>query len=86
MPEQALASARGATGASQGEGWRLRKDGSRFWALVVIDAVRNDAGELIGFAKITRDISERRADGGAAARKRGAPAGVHRRTARRSCA
>ncbi|HEX5379013.1 MAG TPA: PAS domain S-box protein [Phenylobacterium sp.] len=42
------------------EGWRLRKDGSRFWAHVVIDAIRNDAGELIGFAKITRDITERR--------------------------
>ncbi len=41
------------------EGWRLRKDGSRFWAAVVIDAVRNDKGELIGFAKITRDITER---------------------------
>ena len=42
------------------EGWRLRKDGSRFWAHVVIDAIRNDAGELIGFAKITRDITERK--------------------------
>jgi integrase len=38
----------------------LRKDGSRFWAHVVIDAIRNDAGELIGFAKITRDITERK--------------------------
>ena len=42
------------------EGWRVRKDGSRFWAHVVIDAIRNDAGELIGFAKITRDITERK--------------------------
>jgi PAS domain S-box-containing protein len=41
------------------EGWRVRKDGSRFWANVLITAVRDD-GELIGFAKITRDISERR--------------------------
>jgi C4-dicarboxylate-specific signal transduction histidine kinase len=37
----------------------VRKDGTRFWASVVIDAIRNDAGELIGFAKITRDITER---------------------------
>jgi PAS domain S-box-containing protein len=42
------------------EGWRVRKDGTTFWAHVVIDAVRDDAGELIGFAKITRDITERR--------------------------
>ncbi|KKB77166.1 histidine kinase [Devosia soli] len=41
------------------EGWRLRKDGSRFWASVVIDAIRNEDGELIGFAKITRDVTER---------------------------
>ncbi len=39
------------------EGWRLRKDGTRFWATVVIDPVRAD-GELIGFAKITRDMTE----------------------------
>ena len=43
------------------EGWRVRKDGSRFWAHVVIDAIRDDAGELIGYAKITRDITERKA-------------------------
>src|SRR5262249_19425056 len=43
------------------EGWRLRKDGSRFFATVVLDAIRGDDGELIGFAKITRDITERRA-------------------------
>jgi PAS domain S-box-containing protein len=42
------------------EGWRVRKDGSRFWAHVVIDAIHNDAGELIGFAKITRDATERK--------------------------
>lgn len=60
VPEKALARAR-SHGRFEGEGWRLRKDGSRFWALVVIDSVRDDAGELIGFAKITRDISERRA-------------------------
>jgi PAS domain S-box-containing protein len=41
------------------EGWRVRKDGTRFWALVVIDAVRNEAGKLLGFAKVTRDLTER---------------------------
>jgi PAS domain S-box-containing protein len=60
LPEAALAGAR-RDGRFEGEGWRLRKDGSRFWALAVIDAVRDDAGEVVGFAKITRDISERRA-------------------------
>ncbi|WP_165837073.1 PAS domain S-box protein [Phenylobacterium hankyongense] len=45
----------------EGEGWRMRKDGSRFWASVVIDAICDDDGRHIGFAKITRDISERRA-------------------------
>ena len=38
----------------------MRKDGTRFWAPVVIDAVRDETGELIGFAKVTRDISERK--------------------------
>ncbi len=42
------------------EGWRLRKDGSRFWASVVIDAIRDENGTLIGFAKVTRDLTERR--------------------------
>ena len=42
------------------EGWRLRKDGSRFWANVLITAVSNDEGEHVGFAKVTRDNSERR--------------------------
>ena len=50
----------GTVGRFEAEGWRVRKDGSRFWASVVIDAIR-DGGELIGFAKITRDISERKA-------------------------
>jgi PAS domain S-box-containing protein len=49
------------TGRYEEEGWRVRKDGSFFWASVVIDPIRNDAAELIGFAKITRDISERKA-------------------------
>jgi PAS domain S-box-containing protein len=42
------------------DGWRVRKDGTFFWASVVIDPIRDEAGKLIGFAKITRDISERR--------------------------
>jgi PAS domain S-box-containing protein len=48
-------------GRYEAEGWRVRKDGSRFWASVVVDAIRNDKGALEGFAKITRDISERKA-------------------------
>src|SRR6516164_6879133 len=48
-------------GRVEAEGWRIRKDGSPFWANVVIDAVHDDAGDLIGFAKITRDMTERRA-------------------------
>jgi PAS domain S-box-containing protein len=46
-------------GRFEAEGWRVRRDGSRFWAHVVIDAIR-DGGELVGFAKVTRDITERR--------------------------
>jgi PAS domain S-box-containing protein len=47
-------------GRFEDEGWRLRKDGSRFWANVIITAVRNASGRLIGFSKITRDLTERR--------------------------
>jgi PAS domain S-box-containing protein len=47
-------------GKSEGEGWRVRKDGSRFWAEATIRAVRNERGEIIGFAKIVRDVTERR--------------------------
>ena len=47
-------------GRLETEGWRLRKDGTRFWANVIIDAIRS-GGELVGFAKITRDITDRRA-------------------------
>jgi PAS domain S-box-containing protein len=50
----------GAEGRFEDEGWRLRKDGSRFWANVVITALRGDDGSLIGFAKVTRDLTERR--------------------------
>src|ERR1700712_4016621 len=46
-------------GRYEEEGWRVRKDGSFFWASIVIDAIKED-GRLIGFAKITRDITERR--------------------------
>jgi PAS domain S-box-containing protein len=48
-------------GKFEDEGWRVRKDGSQFWASVVIDPIRNESGELIGFAKITRDITDRKA-------------------------
>jgi PAS domain S-box-containing protein len=48
------------TGSYEEEGWRVRKDGSTFWASVLITALRNRAGELIGFAKVTRDLTERR--------------------------
>jgi PAS domain S-box-containing protein len=48
-------------GRMETEGWRLRKDGSRFWAHVLIDRITGDSGELIGFAKVTRDVTERRA-------------------------
>ena len=47
-------------GRFEAEGWRVRKDGSRFWAHVVIDPIRGDDGALLGFAKITRDITSKR--------------------------
>ncbi|MFZ1138394.1 MAG: PAS domain S-box protein [Candidatus Sulfotelmatobacter sp.] len=46
-------------GRFEDEGWRVRKDGSRFWANVIITAIRDDAGKLIGFGKVTRDFTER---------------------------
>jgi len=60
LPERALQIALD-EGRFEQEGWRVRKDGSQFWAHVVIDAIRSPAGELLGFAKITRDLTERRA-------------------------
>lgn len=48
-------------GRFETDGWRVKKDGSRFWASAIIDTIRNDDGELIGFAKITRDLTEKRA-------------------------
>lgn len=49
-----------AEGRVEDEGWRIRKDGSRFWANVVITALRDDTGKLVGYAKVTRDLTERR--------------------------
>ncbi|MDB5454364.1 MAG: hypothetical protein JWO33_2942 [Caulobacteraceae bacterium] len=59
-PARALGTAL-SEGRFEAEGWRLRKDGSRFWASVIIDPVHDEDGTLIGFAKITRDVSERKA-------------------------
>ncbi len=50
-----------ATGVYEEEGWRIRKDGSRFWANVVITALRKPDGSLAGFAKVTRDLTDKRA-------------------------
>jgi PAS domain S-box-containing protein len=58
LPRRALAIAAKA-GKYETEGWRVRKDGSRFWASVVVDAIRDETGTLIGFAKITRDMTDR---------------------------
>jgi PAS domain S-box-containing protein len=59
LPAQALERAR-TVGRYEQEGWRLRKDGSQFWAHVIIDAVHDASGDLLGFAKVTRDITERK--------------------------
>lgn len=59
LPARGLAAAR-EQGRFEAEGWRIRKDGTPFWAHVVIDAIQDDAGALIGYAKITRDCTERR--------------------------
>jgi len=59
LPGRALETA-GRDGKFEAEGWRVRKDGSRFWAFVVIDPIRDPAGAVIGYAKITRDITERK--------------------------
>ena len=59
LPRRALAIS-AEEGRFEAEGWRVRKDGSRFWANVVIDPIREEDGTLIGFAKVTRDITERR--------------------------
>jgi PAS domain S-box-containing protein len=59
LPQRVLSIA-AQEGRFEGEGWRVRKDGERIWASVVIDPIRDDAGTLIGFAKVTRDVTERR--------------------------
>ena len=59
VPDEFLASAR-LEGHAENEGWRVRKDGTRFWADVVLTALESD-GQIVGFAKITRDMTERRA-------------------------
>ncbi len=87
LPERALETA-AREGKYEAEGWRVRKDGTRFWASVVLDAIRDKHGTLIGFAKITRDITERRADrarpaGSAAAPPARAEDGRHRPSDRR---
>jgi PAS domain S-box-containing protein len=58
LPWRALETAE-REGKFESEGWRVRKDGTRFWAYVVIDPIRDQAGNLIGFAKVTRDLTER---------------------------
>jgi len=47
-------------GTGRDEGWRVRKDGSKFWARVTITAIRDATGKLIGFGKVTRDLTEHR--------------------------
>jgi PAS domain S-box-containing protein len=59
LPERALRQAR-ETGKFEAEGWRVRKDGSRFWAHVVLDSITDEAGQFVGYAKITRDITDKR--------------------------
>ena len=59
LPAGALAIAR-KEGHFQGDGWRVRKDGTRFWVNVVIDPILDSSGELVGYAKITRDLTERK--------------------------
>lgn len=59
LPDHELVVA-SAEGRFEDEGWRLRKDGTRFWANVVITALRTPDGRLVGFAKVTRDLTERR--------------------------
>jgi PAS domain S-box-containing protein len=59
VPQRALETA-AEEGRFEAEGWRVRKDGTRFWASVVIDPIRAEDGQLLGFTKITRDLTERR--------------------------
>ena len=59
VPQRALETA-AREGKFESEGWRVRKDGTKFWAYVIIDPIRDDHGNLVGFAKVTRDLTERR--------------------------
>jgi PAS domain S-box-containing protein len=59
LPDKAIKCAM-EEGRYESEGWRIRKDGTRFWANAVVDAIHDEAGKLVGFAKITRDITEKR--------------------------
>ena len=59
LPAKSLETARN-EGKFESEGWRVRKDGTEFWAHVVIDPIRDDHGAITGYAKVTRDITERR--------------------------
>jgi len=59
LPQRELQEA-ATSGRVEKQGWRLRKDGSRFWALVVLTSLRGEHGELRGFAKVTRDLTEQR--------------------------
>ncbi len=59
LPQRAMKIAE-REGRFETEGWRVRKDGTKFWASAVIDPIRDSAGRLVGFAKITRDLTEQR--------------------------
>jgi PAS domain S-box-containing protein len=59
LPELALKMAR-EQGRFEGEGWRIRADGARFWVNVVVDPITDSSGDLVGFAKVTRDLTERK--------------------------
>ncbi len=59
IPARVLETARN-DGKFEGEAWRVRRDGSRFWASVVVDRINDEKGQLVGFAKITRDMTEKR--------------------------
>src|SRR5256885_3611906 len=59
LPEKVLETA-DVSGHYEGEGWRVRKDGSRFWSSVVVTPLRDESGRLLGFSKITRDVTDRK--------------------------
>lgn len=59
MPERVLKTAR-ETGHFEGEGWRVRKDGTRFWSSILVTPIVDEDGRLVGFSKVTRDITDRK--------------------------